>query len=461
MQYTFATAFLLNIPLVTVEYLICILLAGALLDQRADRKKAFLLWIPYSLLVLIPGTSFFIWDLYGNFGVWMGESYLEVICFGLVIKGFYRTGWVNGFVTSAAAVFLYGIFQELTGLFLTGNYDLSQPGDLAVYMLDESVGLLLPAFFVAWFIRRNCLYEEYTNFLISDTRMRYWKVLFVLLPGVKALAIELVNERIMLNNSNPVLSLLFLLLLYGILNHTFRCETQKRKIEEQDRNLSQQRLYIQTLEEVQRDVRRFRHDFKNLMAGVELQAEEGNIEAVQKYISDVTGDFERQVGKKIFQITQLGNIHLPELKGLLAVKILQMREKGIPVRLEADQPVTQVKIPVRELCRAVGILLDNAMEEMEEMLREEEETNEAFGTEPGEVAVLFCVSEETLRILVRNPARKVVPPSLLGQEGYSTKGPGRGLGLASLRRMVEAYDETASRTSQEEGWFLQELVIGI
>ncbi|HIW83158.1 MAG TPA: hypothetical protein H9873_02390 [Candidatus Dorea gallistercoris] len=69
MQYTFATAFLLNIPLVTVEYLICILLVGVLLDQRADRKKAFLLWIPYSLLLLIPGTLFFIWDLYGNFGV--------------------------------------------------------------------------------------------------------------------------------------------------------------------------------------------------------------------------------------------------------------------------------------------------------------------------------------------------------------------------------------------------------
>lgn len=49
MQYTFATAFLLNIPLVTVEYLICILLVGVLLDQRADRKKALLQWMDTSI----------------------------------------------------------------------------------------------------------------------------------------------------------------------------------------------------------------------------------------------------------------------------------------------------------------------------------------------------------------------------------------------------------------------------
>ena len=99
MEYTFATTFFLNIPLATVEYLICILLAGALLDQKADWKKAVLLWIPYILLLIIPASLFFVLDLYGNFGVWLAETYLEAACFGLVLKGFYQTGRNNSEIT--------------------------------------------------------------------------------------------------------------------------------------------------------------------------------------------------------------------------------------------------------------------------------------------------------------------------------------------------------------------------
>lgn len=76
------------------------------------------------------------------------------------------------------------------------------------------------------------------------------------------------------------------------------------------------------------------------------------------------------------------------------------------------------------------------------------------------VIVLFYESKESVSILVKNPVRETVPLHLLGQEGYSAKGEGRGLGLASLRRIVESYDEMWWRTSQEEGWFEQELVIG-
>ena len=106
-----------------------------------------------------------------------------------------------------------------------------------------------------------------------------------------------------LNNSNPMVSILILLLIYGVFNYMFRCKMQDRKLEEQKLNLSQQKLYIQNLESVQKEVRLFRHDFKNMMAGASLQARDGNLTAVQEFISEVTGDFEQQVGRQIFQIS--------------------------------------------------------------------------------------------------------------------------------------------------------------
>ena len=73
---------------------------------------------------------------------------------------------------------------------------------------------------------------------------------------------------------------------------------------------------------------------------------------------------------------------------------------------------------------------------------------------------MFYESQESVSILVKNPVREAVPLPLLGKEGYSTKGEGHGTGLASLRRIVESYDMMWWRTSQAEGWFEQELVIG-
>ena len=61
------------------------------------------------------------------------------------------------------------------------------------------------------------------------------------------------------------------------------------------------KFYIRNLESVQQDVRIFRHDFKNRMAGIRLRADEGDLEAVQEFLAEVTGDFEKKVGEKFFR----------------------------------------------------------------------------------------------------------------------------------------------------------------
>ena len=76
------------------------------------------------------------------------------------------------------------------------------------------------------------------------------------------------------------------------------------------------------------------------------------------------------------------------------------------------------------------------------------------------MTALFCADGTGVDILVRNPVRDQVPLSRIWKEGYSTKGSGRGMGLTSLRRIVESYDHVSSRTYQEDGFFVQELRIG-
>ena len=388
MDYTFGSVFLLNIPLVLAEYIFCILLTCALTKQKAPAKLTALLFIPYSLLLILPSSVFYMRDMFGHLAILLALSFMEMAGWILVLRIAYGETWERSLITGAMVVFLYGVADELGGFFITGNFDLTMAGGLAAYMVWTILEVIFFGLIMAGMIRKCRLADLYISFLRGDIQFRCWKMIVILLPVLKILCVEIANERMILNNSNPMISLLFLFFIFGVLNYAFRCDVQKRQLQEQQASLEQQKMYIQTLEDVQQDVRIFRHDFKNRMAGIRIQADEGDIRAVQKFISEVTGDFEKKVDERIFRACQMGNIQITELKGLLAVKAMEMQRRHIPFRLEAAAPVTFINMPAGDLCRAVGILLDNAMEETEAFLNE---------SPLGEVKIRPCLRPSSVR----------------------------------------------------------------
>ncbi len=126
--------------------------------------------------------------------------------------------------------------------------------------------------------------------------------------------------------------------------------------------MQQQNAYIESLEGLQREVRRFRHDYKNMMAGMYAQAKEGDADAVRQLIWEVTDDFESQVGGWIQEMTQLGNVHMMEVKGLLLGKAEEMKKERIAFELEVFRPFLKTGMRGTDLCRCLGILLDNAID---------------------------------------------------------------------------------------------------
>ena len=236
-------------------------------------------------------------------------------------------------------------------------------------------------------------------------------------------------------------ALFFLLLLYITL-----FVRHKQKEEMQEMALVQQKMYIGNLEELQREVRMYRHDYKNMVSGLLLQAKDGDTEAVLRFLSQSAGTFDESVGRKIQQTTQLINLRQEELKSLVLSKLMRMQELGIPYHLEVVNPVEEVRMNPVDLNRCVGILLDNAIEE-------------AVLCENGKVELIFSSQKECVTILVVNTLRTVVDISAIFAEDYSTKGEDRGLGLASFERIIRKYKNAISLTRIKNNEFIQELKI--
>ena len=153
-----------------------------------------------------------------------------------------------------------------------------------------------------------------------------------------------------------------------------------------------------------------------------------------------------QLGSEIAQMDGLNNIQLYPLRSLLATKLAKMRQLHIKGTLEALAPVRDgLAMDTDDLLRALGILLDNAIE--------------AVPTGGGQVRVVLLQEEKELYLAVANNYEKAPDLTALTKKGYTTKGAGHGTGLGSYRRIVARCRGCAARTFLQDGMFVQELHI--
>lgn len=219
-----------------------------------------------------------------------------------------------------------------------------------------------------------------------------------------------------------------------------------RKIQAQQDMIAQQRLYEQDLEMIRQEVRTFRHDYKNLLAGLAQQAGEGELEGLRHALSELDAGFDLRLGRKIQASTQIGNLQVPEVRSLLLSKLAAMRERGVECRLEVLRPVVAVDMDVWDFVRCLGILIDNAMEA-------------AADTEPSWVEIVLLASDGQIFLRISNSYSNLIEPGKMWNDGWSTKGPGRGLGLSSYQRILEKYPNTFVHTGWESGVFVQEMTM--
>ncbi len=153
------------------------------------------------------------------------------------------------------------------------------------------------------------------------------------------------------------------------------------------------------------------------------------------------------IGRKMNLTNQLANIQVMELKSLLLNKITIINRLHNGFRFEVLYPVDDLIIPKMDLVRALGILLDNAMEEV--------------SGNGGDISLMILREERLLTFVVDNSLHHEVSMAELYREGYTTKGEGRGLGLSSYRKLIDKYSNVSSQTVIQEGRLIQELQIEV
>ncbi len=313
------------------------------------------------------------------------------------------------------------------------------PGYLAVYFFIVAA--------VCWFLYKMNFYRLIRYVLEDERRKRQ--------NAAMAFVLELMTEiffsLIILYNQMQIIAytagmIVLAVLLIGILLHVSDKQESMRKIQYQESMLLQQQLYMEHLEQMQKEMRAFRHDYKNILSGMYLYAKEGEPEKIQRVLEKLEIDFDHKIGEKIQAAAQIGNIRLPEMKSLVLSKLTKMARNGTACRLEVLYPVEGISMDIWEFNQCLGILLDNAIEAA------------AHQPQPYVELQLMCHGGY-LTVRVANPWEQEVDLSGIWKQGYSTKGENRGFGLANYKRILDQYPKAVSATSWENQIFVQELVV--
>ncbi|WP_142920384.1 quorum-sensing sensor histidine kinase AgrC, partial [Staphylococcus xylosus] len=207
--------------------------------------------------------------------------------------------------------------------------------------------------------------------------------------------------------------------------------------------------YTLQIEKINHEMRKFRHDYVNILSTLSDFIREEDMEGLRDYFHSEILPMQDSMQMNAIKINGIENLQVREIKGLLTTKILQAQEKNIRISIEVPEPIEKIDMPIINLSRVIGILLDNAIEASEKI------------TEEPLIRIAFIKNEDTsVTFIVMNKCEQNMPKvHTLFQENFSTKGKNRGLGLSTLKELTDSTTNVLLDTTIDNNYFIQKVEI--
>lgn len=268
------------------------------------------------------------------------------------------------------------------------------------------------------------------------------------------LILEIANERNFIHlNWDPYFIRTNILLIYFVLftvSLLFLNYRLKEKKEEEiqylkDRQLTNLSQYSRYVESLYRDIRSFRHDYTNILVSLNEAIKAEDISQIKSVYQAVIADSDKQFYNSKYDIAELSNIQNDAMKSLLSAKMLEAQNKGIAISVEVASQIDTPDMELIDFITMLSILLDNA-------------TEAAAEVRDGRLGFAYFVKEDRKIMVIENSIQEEsVEISSIYDYGISSKGVGRGIGLANVKTIVNKYPNVSLSTNSYNHQFIQEL----
>lgn len=218
------------------------------------------------------------------------------------------------------------------------------------------------------------------------------------------------------------------------------------KLEKTTQDLEQEKLYNKTLQILHDNVRAFKHDFSNIIAGIGGYVETNDMEGLKKYYHQLLQECGQVNNLSSLNPTSINN---PAVYSVLANKYYKADNLGIKITLESFIDFDKLNMDIYEFTRILGILMDNAIEASSEC--DNKLINVTIRNDPNQHRQLLII-ENTYK-------NKDVDLEKIYTKGFSTKQKNTGLGLWEVNKIISKRTNIARYTTKNDEFFRQQIEI--
>lgn len=246
---------------------------------------------------------------------------------------------------------------------------------------------------------------------------------------------------------NCILFACYFIISTVLIINIIKAHMEKVDIEMRQDSYNRLQEYTNQIENMYSSLRSFKHDYSNIMLSMSGYIEANDMEGLRDYFDKEILPLSKNITKNTAHINQLINIKTTELKSIISSKLLYAIELNINVGIEVTDEVTSIPMDTLDLCRVIGIFLDNAIEATLETDR------------PTIRFALINLDTEYIFIISNTFLEKGIPYATLSKPNVSTKGVNRGIGLYNAHEIIAKYNHVFLDTEIKNKSFVQRLQI--
>ncbi len=289
-------------------------------------------------------------------------------------------------------------------------------------------------------LRYSYLYLSKRNYIIISFVLAIAFIYFYIISQTNLQESNSLNFYAIIFVSITVLLSLVILLLSAF---ALREMKYKRKLQEIEAYYE----YTLRIESINNEMRKFRHDYVNILTTLSDYIREDDMPGLRKYFDEHIVPMKDKLKTRSIKMNGIEKLKVREIKGLITTKIIQAQEKRIPISIEVPDEIDRIDMNTVELSRIIGIIVDNAIEASENL-------------EEPLINIAFIDNDESVTFIVMNKCSDDIPKiHELFEQGFSTKGDNRGLGLSTLKELTDSNENVLLDTVIENGYFVQKVEI--
>ncbi|ATP38755.1 hypothetical protein CSE16_01290 [Solibacillus sp. R5-41] len=404
------------------------------ITQKNIKHKDILVYV---LMVICPTTLIFLW-----IGQWQGIIFI-------IISFFLYFYWLTKrYLTliHLCFVLIIGIISDNVSQYLMKSlpYDFL-PGILEQYCI-----------FVVLFSINTIVYHLVTRriyIMFGKKKSAYVLIMFIAFVTMSTFYINIyLTEYFSQDNLlkfNIITQFIYFTIMLFVLYFTTKTIKKENNIQKIKFETEQFTDYMHSMELINHDMQKFRHDHANILFTMQGYIELDDFEGLKKYFKKHIFTAEEDTLKRNEQLANISKLHIPGIKGLILTKTLQAEKEGISVDLEIADEIDEINMNVIDIARILGIFFDNAIE-----ANNRTESQKDIGI------AFFKSTPDSLMIIIDNTmVDEPVNIEQIFTESFSTKGQNRGKGLSTVKSILNNYPNVTLNTNVENGFFTQIIVI--